>query len=130
VFVTAGAAIAFSSIVWRAEYQEAGDPAITVDYSTTITTNASFTFNVSKQIPDIKILDFLTGLFKLFNLTAFVVNDIIKVQPLDDFYTGTDTYDITEFVDVESSSVDVALPYKQIEFKFKDTKTFLASTSI
>jgi hypothetical protein len=127
VFVTAGAAIAFSSIVWRAEYQEAGDPAITVDYSTTITTNASFTFNISKQIPDIKILDFLTGLFKLFNLTAFVVNDIIKVQPLDDFYTGTDTYDITEFVDVESSNVDVALPYKQIEFKFKDTKTFLAN---
>ena len=36
-------------------------------------------------------------------------------------------YDITEFVDVNSSNVDVALPYREIEFKFKDTKTFLAN---
>jgi hypothetical protein len=127
VFVTATAAITFSSIVWRATFQEVGDPAITVDYSTTKTTNSTFAFNISQQIPDMKILDFLTGLFKLFNLTAFVENNVIKVQPLDDFYAGTDTYDITEFVDVESSKVDVALPYKEIEFKFKDTKTFLAN---
>jgi hypothetical protein len=78
-------------------------------------------------MPDIKIIDFLTGLFKLFNLTAFVENDIIVVKPLNEFFANPDTYDITEFVDVESSKVDVALPYKEIEFKFKDTKTFLAN---
>ena len=128
VYITATTAITFSSIVWRATAVFPDDPTIEVDYSTgSYTTNSAFTFNVSKQMPDIKILDFLTGLFKLFNLTAFVENNVIKVQPLDDFYTGTDTYDITEFVDVESSKVDVALPYKEIEFKFKDTKTFLAN---
>ena len=66
-------------------------------------------------------------MFKLFNLTAFVENDVIQVKPLDDFYANPTTYDITEFVDVNSSKVDVALPYKEIDFKFKDTKTFLAN---
>ena len=128
VFITATTGITFSSIVWRATAVFLSDPTVTVDYSTgSFTTNTAFTFNVNKQIPDIKILDFLTGLFKMFNLTAFVVDGVIQVKPLDDFYAGTDTYDITGFVDVDSSKVDVALPYREIEFKFKDTKTFLAN---
>ena len=128
VFITAAAAITFTSIVWIAEYEEPLSSPVNISYSTgSYTTNADFTFNVNKQMPDIKILDFLTGLFKTFNLTAFVLDGVIQVKPLDDFYTGTDTYDITEFVDVNSSKVDVALPYREIEFKFKDTKTFLAN---
>lgn len=128
VFITATGSISFSSIVWRATFQEVGDPSTSIDYSTgSFSTNTAFTFNISQQIPDMKIIDFLTGIFKLFNLTAFVVNDIIQVKPLDDFYTSTDTYDITEFIDVESNNVNVALPYKEIEFKFKDTDTFLAN---
>jgi hypothetical protein len=128
VFITASEAITFSNIVWDLIYQEPQEPAVQFQEGTgTYTTTAIFTFNVNKQMPDIKILDFLTGLFKTFNLTAFVVNGVIQVKPLDDFYTGTDTYDITEFVDVNSSKVDVALPYREIEFKFKDTKTFLAN---
>ena len=128
VFITAAAAITFTSIVWIAEYEEPLSSPFSISYSTgSYTTNADFTFNVNKQMPDIKILDFLTGLFKTFNLTAFVLDGVIQVKPLDDFYTGTDTYDITEFVDVNSSKVDVALPYREIEFKFKDTKTFLAN---
>jgi len=128
VFITSTAAITFSNIRWVAEYELPFESPVGVSYSTlTYTTNAAFTFNVNKQMPDIKILDFLTGLFKMFNLTAFVVDGVIQVKPLDDFYTGTDTYDITEFVDVNSSKVDVALPYREIEFKFKDTKTFLAN---
>ena len=76
-----------------------------------------------------KVLDFLTGLWKMFNLTAYVENDgTIKVQKLDDFYSGaTIPYDVTEFVDVNTSQVNVALPYKQINFKFKGNKTLLAA---
>jgi len=128
VFITADIAITFASIVWRVEASPATEPPINVDFSTgTYITSASFPFIVAQQMPDMKVLDFLTGLFKTFNLTAYVENDIIVVKPLNEFYTGTDTYDITEFVDVESSKVDVALPYKDIQFKFKDTKSFLAN---
>jgi len=128
VFITATTGITFSSIVWRATAVFLSDPTVTVDYSTgSFTTNTAFTFNVNKQMPDIKVLDFLTGLFKMFNLTAFVVDGVIQVKPLDDFFANPNTYDITEFVDMNSSKVDVALPYREIEFKFKDTKTFLAN---
>jgi len=128
VFITASEAITFSNIVWDLIYQEPQQTLVQFQEGTsTYTTNAIFTFNVNKQMPDIKILDFLTGLFKMFNLTAFVVDGVIQVKPLDDFFANPNTYDITEFVDVNSSKVDVALPYREIEFKFKDTKTFLAN---
>tara|TARA_A100001015_G_C15040458_1_gene739277 strand:- start:353 stop:2425 length:2073 start_codon:yes stop_codon:yes gene_type:complete len=134
VYITAATAIQFTKIEWEGVYDNGGSQQAFADYSTgSFTTSATFLFNISKQMPDIKIIDFLTGLFKLFNLTAFVDNGVIKVKTLDNFYANAPSidpppsYDITEFVDVESSTVDVALPYKEIEFKFKDTKTFLAN---
>lgn len=134
VYITASTEIQFTKIEWEATYDLGGTQQAIVDYSTAaFTTSTTFIFNISKQMPDIKIIDFLTGLFKLFNLTAFVENGVIKVKTLNDFYANAPSidpppsYDITEFVDVESSKVDVALPYKEIEFKFKDTKTFLAN---
>ena len=82
----------------------------------------------SQQLPKMKVLDFLTGLWKMFNLTAYVEDDgTIKVQKLDDFYSGGTSYDVTEFVDVNTSQVNIALPYKQINFKFKEGKTLLAA---
>jgi hypothetical protein len=131
VVITSTSQISFTNIIWFADYKVPKSADITVDSSNGATgaynTNSSFTFNINKQIPDIKILDFITGIFKMFNLTAFVVDGVIQVKPLNDFYTGTDTYDITEFVDVDSSKVNTALPFKEVRFKFKDTKTFLAN---
>ena len=44
-------------------------------------------FNASLQIPDIGVLEFLSGLFKMFNLTAYIAeDDTIVVKKLDDFY--------------------------------------------
>lgn len=131
VVITSTSQISFTNIIWNCLYYVPKSADLIIDSSNGATgaynTNSSFTFNVNKQIPDIKIIDFLTGLFKMFNLTAFAVDGVIQVKPLNDFYTGTTTYDITEFVDVNSSKVDVALPFKEVRFKFKDTKTFLAN---
>ena len=126
VYITAAGSITFTDIIWDGEYITPED-TVDVYYQTgTFITASSFRFNVNKQMPEIKILDFLTGLFKVFNLTAYVSNGVIIVKPLDDFYSSYSSYDITEFIDVDSSKVDVALPYKEIIFKFKDTATFLA----
>ena len=103
--------------------------------SSSINISAIFVFNISKQMPEIKIIDFLSGLFRTFNLTAYVEDDIIKVETLDSFYEsgrGSDisteeAYDITKYIDVDTTSVDVPLIYNDIRFKFKDTKTFLAN---
>ena len=98
------------------------------DNNTTISIEEKFDWLPSQQLPKMKVLDFLSGLWKMFNLTAYVQDDgTIKVQKLDDFYSNGVEYDITKYIDVNSSSVNVALPYKQINFKFKGNETLLAS---
>jgi hypothetical protein len=49
------------------------------------------------------------------------------VKTLDDFYSSNTTYDITKYVDVNDKTVNVALPYREVTFKFKDTSSFLAN---
>jgi len=93
----------------------------------TQTLASDYKFRASEQIPEMKVIDFLSGLFKLFNLTAYVTTDgKIKVQTLDDFYASGTTRDITEYVDTSQSTVDVALPYKEIKFEYKGRKTEVA----
>ena len=91
------------------------------------------TIYISDQIPDMKILNFLTGLFKTFNLTAFVDNDVssstfsqIKVQTLDSFYASGTTRDITEFVNIEEGESNFSVPFNDIGFSFEEPKSFAA----
>ena len=94
-------------------------------------TNAGFEFYPTQQIPEMKIIDFLTGLFKTFNLTAYVQDDgKIKLQTLDDFYNSESSdspYDITKYVDVNDSKNNAALPFSKIVFKFGQSKSLLAA---
>ena len=87
-------------------------------------------FTPTLQVPKIKNIDFLTGIFKLFNLTAYVdeITDTIIVQPLDDFYaSSTQTFDLTDIVESASHQVNEALPFTDIDFKYKEPKTILAT---
>lgn len=102
-----------------------GSPKATLSDNTI---EEAFAWLPTQQLPKMKVLDFLTGLWKIWNLTAYVETDgTIKVQKLDDFYSGATSYDVTKFVDVNTSQVNIALPYKQINFKFKEGKTLLAA---
>ena len=92
----------------------------------------SFQFDITQQIPDIKIIHFLSGLFKMFNLVAYIErgNTEITVKTLDDFYenqSSNSPYDISKYIDISSSQVNSVLPYREINFKHEDTKTFLAA---
>ena len=133
--------INFSEIKWDL----AGfDPNVSVGWVETYTVvfkaTASFTFDIPSQIPDIKIIDFLTSIFRMFNLTAYLDDNAllvngnsnpdfgkIRVQELDDFYsTNVSTYNISKYVDVEASQVNIALPYRAISFTYAETETILA----
>lgn len=94
--------------------------------ATTLTYFSGYRFNIAENMPEMKVIDFLSSLFKMFNLTAYVLdNGEIQVEPLEDFY-GTTQHDITKYIDVDKSAIDSALPFKEIFFKYKDTKTILA----
>ena len=75
-----------------------------------------------------KVLDFLTGLFKTFNLTAFFEDGVTVVKTLDDFYATYNTWDLTDSVHADSSQVNEALPFSEIKFTYGEPKSILAQT--
>jgi hypothetical protein len=101
--------------------------------SVAFSTSLTIEFNILEQIPKMKIIDFLTGIFQMFNLTAYVEDNIIVVQTLDEFYDKAPTLqgqvipvNIDEYLDVTKSAVDIALPFSKVNFTYKGVKTFLA----
>jgi len=83
--------------------------------------------NASQEMPNIKIIDFLTGIFKMFNLTAYVEDDVIIIKDLNTFYADDyNTYDVTEYMDVTTSSVKRLDLYSNIRYEFKEPSTRLA----
>lgn len=121
--------IAFTNIIWELTATEPGESATIDSFSTnSYETEAQIQFEITQQIPEIKVIDFLTGLFKMFNLVAYVDSTgTVVVKTLDNYYTTGINYDISNFVDITKSEIDVALPYKEIVFGYKDTKTLLAA---
>jgi hypothetical protein len=99
------------------------------EYSTgSFTAAASFEFVITDQIPEIKVIDFLSGLFKMFNLVAEVGNDsVITVKTLDDYYDEGNLVNITPFIHIDTHNVDSTIPYREISFSYEDTKSFLAA---
>ena len=82
---------------------------------------------VKEHTPDIKIIDLLTGIWKMFNLTAYVEDDIIVVKTLDDYYSEYEYFDITKYTDSTQSTVSRMPLYSNIDYKFNDPQTFLAN---
>ena len=82
---------------------------------------------ITNHVPEIKIIDFLTGLFKMFNLTAYVDDsNVIVVKTLDNFYASGTTYNISKYIDTESGSVKRVSLYSEINYSFKPPSTLLS----
>ena len=126
---------AAGGIKWRVEYEYRDEDFIEytggIEYlnQATFSTSAVREFNITEQIPKMKIIDFLSGLFKLFNLTAYVDNlGVLVVRTLDSYYAANTKAPIVidEYIDVTKSDVEVALPFKEINFAYKGLGTLLA----
>ena len=134
VFVTTSTSITLA-LQWEIDYTEPESGANTDVFRSpptgTITISPVTEFVITEQIPDMGVIDFLTGLFKMFNLTAFVESDgTIYVDTLDEFYKDKESsgnpYTIDEFVDSTQNTSDSALPYREVKLTYKDTGTLLA----
>ena len=64
----------------------------------------------------------------MFNLTAYVdETNTIVVKTLDSYYSASSVvWDIDKYLDVKTSQVNVALPFKEIEFSYSGRGTLLA----
>ncbi len=76
--------IVFTSIEWETVGETGTGFYTDRATSSTFTASESFDFQIPQQIPDVTIVSFLTGLFKMFSLVAYV-NDsgTIVVRPLE-----------------------------------------------
>lgn len=90
------------------------------------------------KLPKMKVIDFLTGLFKMFNLTAYFIDDRgdpeygkIYVDTLDNYYADAvnnnlgGLIDLDKYFDVTDHTVNSVLPFTDIEFKYQETNTVL-----
>lgn len=93
-------------------------------------TTPDLDFNIIEQIPKIKIIDFLSGIFNMFNLVAYVNNDgVIVVKEVNEYYQSSvnnPPINIDQYLDTTKSQVDVALPFSSVNFSYKGLGTFLA----
>ncbi len=94
--------------------------------------------NITKKIPEMKVVDFLTGLFKIFNLTAYYIEDVsdsdyqkIYVDTLNNFYADavnnklTQTINLDKYVDISQHQIDSIIPFTDIDFKYTETNTII-----
>ena len=122
---------AIGDISWRFETYDSGPDTAgvaLVDNASIFNTDLQNQFTITEQIPKMKVIDFLTAIFKMFNLTAYV-DDLgtIVVRTLDSYYAAsTQTYNIDKYLDTTTSKVDIALPFKDIIFGYKGLGTILA----
>ena len=142
-------AMTFTNIMWDLA-GNAQQPQAPTGWATTWETSPTsefdatldFEFVITEQIPTIKVIDFMNGLFRMYNLTAYYDNQPllvngntnvdfgkIKIQTLDEFYsTNFNTWDISEYISVDKSQVNVGLPYNEISFAYMGIETLLAAT--
>ena len=94
---------------------------------------------ITDNVPKIKTIDFLTGLFKMFNLTAYYIDDVadadfekIYVDTLDNFYAdainnpSSGSYDISSMMNISNTNVDAPVSYTGIDFNYEEPSTLLA----
>lgn len=78
---------------------------------------------IADQMPEQKIIDFIIGLVKMFNLVIiYEGNNTYKLEPLDDWYAEGSTIDITRYVDTTEFSATRPELYKRIEFAYQETE--------
>ena len=80
---------------------------------------------IQDYLPKMKVIDFLTGLFKMFNLVAYTKkgSSQIYVQTFDDYMTLGATRDITKYIDISQSTIDRPVPYNQVNFRYSSPVT-------
>jgi hypothetical protein len=84
---------------------------------------------IADQMPEQKLIDFLTGLVKMFNLVIiYEGSNTFRLQPLDDWYADGTTLDVTRYIDTTEFSANRPELYKRIEFAYQETEAVVGET--
>ena len=85
-------------------------------------------FKPSLNMPDMSLLEFLTGIFKTYKLVAIAQDDgVLYVDNLQEYYRKGDVVNINEWVDASNITVSYGKVIKEIDYTFSEPQTKLAS---
>lgn len=91
------------------------------------TNNALPNFQFTSNMPEIKIIDFLKGLFDMFKLVVIAQDDgILYVNTLNNYYQEGFNYDLTNYINFDTYDANRGELLKEIEFKTVSPTTNLA----
>jgi len=107
------------------DFQDNGAKCVYNAASTSVTN----TINVAEHMPKMKVIDFLSNLFKMFNFVVYKEGNNMVVDDALYFEQTGLNYDITKYVDMAKSTMERLFQYKSMLFKFKSKKSFLVQYS-
>ena len=82
--------------------------------------------NISQNMPDMTIKDFIAGVLKQFNLVCYGTSyNTFKFEVLDDWYANGTIRDITEYTDIDSIDIERIKLYKKISFLREESQSFM-----
>jgi hypothetical protein len=113
-----------------ADYSGVDSITATSEFSVDQTSSATYSFTVvvSDLMPEIKVKDFLSGIFKMHNLIIQpTTSTSFLLQPLNDWYAAGTDQDYQTYFDITEYTVNRPPLYREIEFKYQETQQILGA---
>ena len=83
-------------------------------------------FLITDNIPNMKVMEFLSSLFKMFNIVAEVDSNLnIKCSHYDQFMSTGTLKDVSEYINVKNYNINRPNLYGSIKMEFADVKVAL-----
>ncbi len=81
---------------------------------------------ITNEMPKIKVLEFLKGIFKMFKAVVIPLDDTnIYINTLKDYYSTGDLIDVTKYIDFKKYDVNRGKIFNEIYFQFEEPETIL-----
>jgi hypothetical protein len=103
-----------------------GFDTFTITGSVSAVAGGTGAYNVSANLPEMKVSDFLADMFKRFNIVAQVEDDLtINTYHYDYYINQGSEYNISEYVDISSYNINRPNYYSGVKFTGAEKKTIL-----
>jgi hypothetical protein len=86
----------------------------------------ALTANITNELPDIKVYELITTLFKMFNLVVVPDGDAIGINDLQGWYAEGQIHDITPYIDTRKEEISRGKIHNEINFRFEESDQILA----
>jgi len=110
-------------------YYDQNGPLVPINTNKLASTSVQSTISniqISNYMPDMKIVDFITGIIKAFNLMIVPKpNNTYEFLPLEMYYNAGKTLDITEYTYENEISINKPKLFKSINFTYEESKNVL-----